>query len=93
MERLSKNDVREIVEMIEDELSAIPKLDRIQRMKMRAKIRQQENWLLAYGNPTVERISTRLQGRLSEIFNLCSHGFSEKLDELLKLKLKYVRET
>jgi hypothetical protein len=88
MERLSKEDVRAIIEMIENELSSVPRLDKIQKMKMRVKIRQQQNWLLAYTNPTSDQIFRKLEGRLSDILSFYPYGFSDRLQEMLSLRLK-----
>ena len=87
MGRLSKHDVREILEILENELSIIRKLDRIEKMKMRSKIRKQGNWLLMFRNPTSEKIMNRLEEKLSDLFSVCPYGFSDKLKKVLKVKL------
>jgi len=86
MPRLDARDVKEILDMLEDEISFIPKLDKIEKMKMRSKIRKQANWLLAWSNPTAEMIYQRLEERLSDVFSLYSYGFSDKVKKLLKVR-------
>jgi hypothetical protein len=56
MLRFDTRDVKEILDMLEDEISFIPKLDKKEKMKMRSKIRKQANWLLAWSNATAEMI-------------------------------------
>jgi hypothetical protein len=56
MPRLDTRDVKEILDMLEGEINFIPKLDKIEKMKMRSKIRKQANWLLAWSNPTAEMV-------------------------------------
>ena len=92
MERFKKLDVGEILEMIEKELDSVPRLDKIQKMKMRAKIRQQENWLLAYPNPTTVQVMKKLEGRLSDVLRQYPHGFFDELEGLLKRKVKRLKE-
>jgi hypothetical protein len=79
-------DVKEILDMLEDEISFIPKLPRVEKMKMRSKIRKQANWLLAWSNPTAEIIYHRLEERLSDVFSLYPYGVSDKVKKLLKVK-------
>jgi 6-pyruvoyl-tetrahydropterin synthase len=86
MPRLDARDVKEILDMLEDEINFISKLDKIEKMKMRSKIRKQANWLLAWSNPTAEMIYQRLEERLSDVFSLYSYGFSDKVKKLLKVR-------
>jgi len=86
MARLDTRDVKGILDMLENEINFIPKLDKIEKMKMRSKIRKQANWLLAWSNPTAEMIYQRLQERLSDVFSLYPYGFSDKVKKLLKVK-------
>jgi hypothetical protein len=83
---LGTRDVKEILDMLEDEINYIPKLDKIEKMKMRSTIRKQVNWLLAWSNPTAEMMYRRLEERLSDVFSLYPYGFSEKVKKLLKVK-------
>jgi hypothetical protein len=87
MTRFGKRDVTEILELMEKELDALPRLDRVEKMKWRSRIRRQENFLMGAEDPKPDKIAQKLAGRLSEIFKLYPHGVSDKLIELMKLKL------
>jgi hypothetical protein len=87
MSRFGKRDVTGILELLEKELDAVPRLEKVQKMKLRSKIRQQENWLIAAENPKPDKILIKLEGRLAEIFRLYPHGFKAKLVELLEMKI------
>ncbi len=88
MDRFSKHDVREIIDMLESELIIIPKMNKIEKMKMVNRIRKQRYWLLAFRNPTSERVLKELEERLSYLFSVCNYGFPDKLKELVELKIK-----
>jgi hypothetical protein len=87
MSRLSKQDVSEIIDLLENELDSIRKLDRIEKMKMRSKIRKQTNWLISFGNPASEKIFKKLEDKLPDVFSLYPFGFSDTLKKLLKVKV------
>jgi hypothetical protein len=87
MTRFGKRDVTAIVELMEKELDSAPGLDRIQKMKWRSRIRQQENFLMGLDDPKPDKVVQKLAGRLSEVFRLYPRGVSEKLIELMKMKL------
>ena len=87
MDCLNKHDVREIIEMLEDGLHFVPKLTSADKMRMRSKIRRQDNWLLDLKKPTTKSIFMKLDVRLSDVFNLYPYGFSDKLKEKLDEKL------
>ena len=84
---LNKNDVREIIEMLEDEVNFVPRLTSSDKMKLRCKIRRQDNWLSDFINPTSDKIVRKLDGRLSDVFRLYPYGFSKKLKEKLDIKI------
>jgi hypothetical protein len=88
MERFSKHDVREIIDMLENQLIIIRKMNKTEKMNMLSRIREQRHWLLALRNPTSGRVSEKLEERLSDLFSVCTYGFSEKLKELLEIKIK-----
>jgi hypothetical protein len=90
MPRLGTRDVKEILDMLEDEINFIPKLDKIEKMKMRSSIRKQANWLLAWSNPTAEMIYRRLEERLSDVFSLYPYRFGDKVKKLLKVKAEHL---
>jgi hypothetical protein len=87
MDCLNKNDVREIIEMLEDGLHFVPKLSSADKMRMRSIIRRQDNWLLDLKKPTTKGIFMKLDVRLSDVFRLYPYGFSDKLKEKLDIKL------
>ncbi|MFO7460277.1 MAG: hypothetical protein R6X07_06590 [Desulfatiglandales bacterium] len=86
MSRFGKRDVTDIIEFLEKELDAVPRLEKVEKMKLRSKLRQQENWLIAAEDPKPDKVLIKLEGRLAEIFRLYPHGFKEKLVELLEMK-------
>jgi len=86
MSGFGKRDVTEILELLENELDAVPRLEKIEKMKLRAKIRHHENWLLTLENPKPAKIIIRLEGTLAEILRLYPSSFKEKLGELLEEK-------
>jgi hypothetical protein len=86
MSRFGKRDVTEILELLEKELDAVSRLEKVEKMKLRAKIRHQENWLLAFEDPKPGKVILKLEGRLSEIFRLYPSSFKEKVGELLEAK-------
>jgi hypothetical protein len=88
MSRFGKRDVTEIVELLEKELDSIPRLEKVEKMKLRSKIRQQENWLLATEDPKPDKVMIKIGGRLPEIFRLYSSNFKKKLAEVLERKIK-----
>ena len=90
MPRLDTRDVKEILDMLEDEINFIPKLDKIEKMKMRSSIRKQANWLLAWSNPPAEMMYQRLEERLSDVFSLYPYGVSDKVKKLLKVKTEHL---
>jgi hypothetical protein len=86
MSGFGKRDVTEILELLESELDAVPRLEKIEKMKLRAKIRHHENWLLTQENPKPAKIILKLEGRLGEIFRLYPSSFKKKLGGLLEEK-------
>jgi hypothetical protein len=86
MSRFGKRDVTEILELLENELDGVPRLEKVEKMKFRSKIRRLENWLLTLDNPKPAQVILRLQGRLAEIFRLYPSSLKEKLGKLLEEK-------
>jgi len=91
MARLGTRDVREILDMLEDGINFVPKLDRIEKMKMRGKIRKQAHWLLELRNPTPEHMFQTLENKISDVFSLYPYGFSDKIIKLLREKSARLR--
>ena len=88
--RFNPRDVREILDMLEDGITSIPKLGKIRRMKIGSKIRRQGSWILLLSNPSAEMIYQRLEERLSDIFPLYPYDFKHRLKRLLEEKSKSV---
>ena len=88
MQRLGKRDVKEILKILEEEVDKIPRMEKVQKMKMRGKIRQQENWLVALGDPKPNKIILKLKGRLTEVWNRFPYGFADKLTEAIQEMIK-----
>lgn len=88
MARLSEEDIKEIVEMLEDQLYSVPKLDKIEKMRVKTKIRHQVRWLSTIINPTPKRVFDKLKNRLSDVFFLFPYGFADNFKEFLDEKMK-----
>ncbi len=91
MPRLSTREVTEILEMLEDGINFLPKLSKVEKMKLRSKIRDQAGWLQEWRNPTAGGILQKLEGKLSHVFLLYPHGFDDDLRRLLEKKTGRVR--
>jgi dGTP triphosphohydrolase len=87
MARLAKRDIDEILDLFVDELNSLRKLDRIEKMRMRSRIMKQSSWLLAFRNPTVLKISIKLEQKLSDLFRLYPRDFKDKVKDLLGKKI------
>ena len=86
MPRLSTQDVTEILEMLEDGINFLPALSRVEKMKMRSKIREQAGWLREWRNPLAGMVFQKLEGKLANVFILYPHGFDDRLRRLLEEK-------
>ena len=86
MAGLSPGDVREILQMLEDGISLMPRAGKMEKMKMRSKIRRQSNWLSGLSSPTPDMLFHKLQERLSDVFSLYPYGFSDRVKKLLEEK-------
>ena len=87
MAKLQKTDLKQIVDVFEVELSLLPKLAKIEKMKMRSKIRRELYCLVALNNQTTQRLIKRLEEKLPDVFSAYPYGFSDKLRDLIELKL------
>lgn len=92
MASLEKSDALEIIKMLEDELNLIPKVDKMQKMKMRAKIRKQVGWLSSFRNPTGDRLYIGLEHRIPEVFSIFPYDFCNHLRDHLEIKLMTLRK-
>ena len=87
MASLKKTDLKQIIDMFEVELSLLPKLAKIEKMKMRSRIRRELYCLVALNNQTAHRLIKRLEEKLPDVFSVYPYGFSDKLEDLIELKL------
>lgn len=84
MARLNPADVRKILQILEDGINLIPKLSKMEKMKIRSKIRKQFNWLSGLSAPNADMIFHKLEERLSDVFSALPYGFSDKVKKLLE---------
>jgi hypothetical protein len=92
MASFDKQDVKEILDLLEEELNLIQKLDKIEKMKLRSGIRKQANWLMGVRNPTTDRVYRVLEDRLPDAFSVYPYEFSSKLRDLLEIKITGLRK-
>jgi len=93
MSRFGRRDVTEILELLEKQLDAVPRIEKVEKMKLRAKIRHQENWLMALEDPKPGKVILKLEGRLNEIFRLYPFSFKEKMSEVLEAKCSKIERS
>lgn len=86
MARLRPDEVREILQLLEDGVTLIPKLDKMDRIRIRNKIRKQYNWLSALSEPHIDTIYRKLEERLSDVFVLYPVGFADRVKKALAKK-------
>lgn len=91
MARLRQDDVKEILQILEDGIHLMPKLDKMDRIRMRSKIRKQYGWLSMLSDPNVDTIYRRLEERLSDVFSLYPFGFDDRVKKTLARKLAHFR--
>jgi len=89
--RLSEEDVNEIIEMLEYQLYSIPQLNKIEKMRMKTKIRHQASYLISVLNPTPKRLFDKLRSRMPDVFYLFPYGFSDEFQEFLDEKLRNLK--
>ena len=93
MARFGKRDVTDVLELLEKELDVLPRLERVEKMKLRTKIRRQETFLMTLEDPKPAKVMLRLQGRLAEVFRLYSSSSKEKVGEMLGEKCSKLERT
>jgi len=86
--RISEELLREIIEMIEDELHSVHGLNRIEKMKIRTKIRHQSKWLMAFVNPTPKIVMDKMKKKMPDVFSVLPYGFSDDFKEFLEGKMR-----
>ncbi len=91
MARLGPDDVKEILQILEDAIHLMPKLDKMDKIRIRSKIRKQYSWLSTLSDPNVDTIYRRLEERLSDVFSLYPFGFADRIKKILAQKLAHFR--
>ena len=92
MASFGKQEVKEILDLLEEELNLIQKLNKIEKMKIRSSIRKQTNWLMGVRNPTTDRIYRILEDKLPDAFSVYPYEFSHKLRDLVEIKMIELRK-
>ena len=88
MARLSEDTVNEMNEMIEGQLQCVQGIDRIEKMRMKTKIRQQSKWLGAVLNPSPKVIMEKMQKKMPDVFSALPYGFRDELKDFLEENIK-----
>jgi len=91
MARLRPDDVRVILQILEDGINLMPKLDKMDRIRVRSKIRKQYSWLSTLSDPNIDTIFRKLEERLSDVFSLYPFGFADRVKKSLAEKLAHFR--
>jgi len=91
MARLRQDDVKEILQILEDGIHLIGKLDKMDKIRIRSKIRKQYSWLATLSDPNVDTIYRKLEERLSDVFALYPFGFDDRIKKILARKLAHYR--
>ena len=80
---LKHDDLEDIRLLFEDALKRIQKIDKIERIKIRAKIRRELNSIIGWKNPTPDRILKRWDIRLYDVFSIFPYWFRDDLQKML----------
>ena len=88
MARLSEDMIREMNEMMENQLQCVQGLDRIEKMKLKTKIRQQSKWLGAVLNPSPKVVMEKMQKKMPDVFSALPYGFRDELKDFLEENIK-----
>jgi len=91
MARLRPDEVKEILQILEDGIHLIAKLDKMDKIRIRSKIRKQYGWLSMLSDPNVDTIYRKLEERLSDVFVLYPFGFGDRVKKTLARKLAHFR--
>ena len=91
MSRLSEDDVREFVEILEEQLQSVPQLDRIEKMRMKTKVRHQAAYLRTILNPTPKRVLDKLRSKMPEVFRAMPYDVSDTLQDFLDEKIRSIK--
>ncbi len=85
---LKHDDLEDIRLLFEDALKRIQKIDKIERIKIRGKIRRELNNIIGWKNPTPDRILKRWDSRLYDVFSIFPYWFRDDLQKMLSNKIK-----
>ena len=85
---IKPHDIEDIRLLFEDALKRTQKIDRIERIKIRGRIRRELNNIIGWKNPTPDRILRRWDSRLSDVFSILPHQFRDDLQKMLSKKIK-----
>lgn len=85
---IKPNDIEDVRLLFEDALKRVQKIDKIERIKIRGKIRRELNNIIGWKNPTPERILKRWDSRLSEVFSILPYWFRDDLQRMLTKIIK-----
>jgi hypothetical protein len=85
---LKPHDIEDLRLLFEDALKRVQKIDKIERIKIRGKIRRELNNIMGWKNPTADRIIKRLDSRLCNVFSVLPYWFRDDLLKMLSTKLK-----
>jgi hypothetical protein len=80
---INPHDIEEIRLLFEDALKRTQTIDRIERIKLRGRIRRELSNIVGWKNPTPDRIIRRLDSRLSDVFSLFPFQFRDDLHKVL----------
>jgi hypothetical protein len=86
--KLIHHDIEDIRLLFEDSLKRTKKVGRIEKMRIRGRIRLQLSHLIVWRNPTPERVLSRWDNKLQDVFLLFSNRFRDELRTLLTKKIK-----
>jgi hypothetical protein len=85
---INPHDIEEMRLLFEDALKRIQKIDRIERIKLRGRIRRELSNIVGWKNPTPDRILRRWDSRLSDVFSLFPFQFRDDLQKMLSKIIK-----
>ncbi len=77
MTAFSKDDIRVILETLEDEVASLRNLSRVEKMKQISLIRRQGSWLSAFRFPTANKVYIKFQSKLRSLFYCYSPSFKD----------------
>lgn len=82
------NDIEKIRQLFEDGLKRAKGVDRLDKIKIRAKIRREISLISSLKNPTTDMLLGRWKYKLSEVFSQFPQQFGNELKSHLQKILK-----